>query len=64
MIKIITELQGSHQINMKVRKTSLWDGDGLGGKTGVAVDIAPLAGQALVGPGGDVTGQSAPHKPG
>ncbi len=43
---------------------SLWDGDGLGGQAGGAVDLAPLAGQALAGPGGDVAGQSVPHKPG
>ncbi len=56
IIKTITVLQGSHQINMNVRKTSLWDGDGLGGQAGVAVDPATLAGQALVDPGGDVAG--------
>jgi hypothetical protein len=39
-------------------------GMGWGDQAGVAVDLAPLAGQALAGPGGDVTGQSAPHKPG
>jgi hypothetical protein len=43
---------------------SLWDGDGLGGQACVAVDLAPLAGQTPVGPGGDVAGKSAPHKPG
>jgi hypothetical protein len=47
-----------------VRKTSLWDGDGLKGQACVAVDLAPLAGKAPAGPGGDVAGQSAPHKPG
>ncbi len=30
---------------------------------GVAVDLAPLAGQTPGGPGGDVAGQPAPHKP-
>jgi hypothetical protein len=49
---------------MKERKTLLRDGDGLGDQAYVAVDLAPLAGQATAGPGGDVTGQSAPHKPG
>ncbi len=48
---------------MKVRKTSLWDGDGLGGQVRVAVDLAPLAGQSPVGPGGDVARKTAPHKP-
>jgi hypothetical protein len=47
---------------MKVRKTSLWDGDGLRGQACVAVDLAPLAGQTHVVPGGDVAGQSASHK--
>jgi hypothetical protein len=41
---------------MKVRKSSLWDGDGLGGQACVAVDLAPLAGQTLAGPGVDVAG--------
>ncbi len=62
-IKIITVLVGAHQINMKVRKTSLRDGDGLGGQACVAVDLALLAGQTPTGPGSDVAGKSAPHKP-
>jgi hypothetical protein len=41
---------------MDVRKTSLWDEDGLGGQVCVAVDLALLAGQTLAGPGGDVAG--------
>ncbi len=49
---------------MKVRKTLLRDGDGLGGQACVAVDLALLAGQTPVDPGGDVAGKSAPHKPG
>jgi hypothetical protein len=48
---------------MKVRKTSLRDGDGLGGQARVAVDLAPLAGQTPKGPGGGVAGKTAPHKP-
>ncbi len=28
------------------------------------MDLAPLAGQTPAGPGGDVAGKSAPHKPG
>ncbi len=47
---------------MKVRKTSLRDGDGLGGQACVAVDLAPLAGQTPAGPGGDIAGKAAPHK--
>ncbi len=47
---------------MKVRKTSLRDGDGLGNQSCVAVDLAPLAGQTPAGPGGDVAGETAPHK--
>ncbi len=43
-------------INMKVRKTSLWDGYGLGCQACVAVDLSLLAGQTLVGPGGDGAG--------
>jgi hypothetical protein len=49
---------------MVVRKTPLGDGDGLGGQVCVAVDLAPLAGQTPAGPGSDVAGQPAPHKPG
>jgi hypothetical protein len=41
---------------MEVRKTSLWDGDRLGGQVCVVVKLAPLAGQTLMGPGGDVAG--------
>ncbi len=41
---------------MEVKKTLLRDGDGLGGQSCVAVDLAPLAGQTLAGPGGDVAG--------
>ncbi len=44
---------------MKVR-----DGYGLGGQVCVVVDLALLAGQTAVGPGGDVVGKSMPHKPG
>ena len=47
---------------MKVRKTSLRDGDGLGDQACVAVDLAPLAGQTPAGPGGDIAGKTAPHK--
>jgi hypothetical protein len=64
IIKTITVLHWAHQIHMKVRKTSLWDGDGLVGQACVAVDFAPLPGQAPAGPNGDVAGQFAPHKPG
>ncbi len=34
------------------------------GQACVAVDLAPLAGQTPTGPGSDVAGKSAPHKPG
>jgi hypothetical protein len=43
VIKIITVLQRAHQIYMEVRKTPLWDGDGLGNQACVAVNLAPLA---------------------
>ncbi len=59
IIKIVTILKWAHQIHMKVRKTSLRDGDGLGGQACEAVDLA----QTPAGPGGDVAGKSAPHKP-
>jgi hypothetical protein len=49
---------------MEVRKTSLRDGDGLGGQACVAVDLALLAGQTPAGPGGDIAGKSATHKTG
>jgi hypothetical protein len=39
---------------MEVRKTSLQDGDGLGGQACVAVDLAPLADKTLTDPGGEV----------
>jgi hypothetical protein len=48
---------------MEVRKTSLGDGDGLGDKAYVVVDLAPLAGQTPAGPGSDIAGKTAPHKP-
>ncbi len=48
---------------MQVRKTPLRDGDGEEDQAFVAVDLAPLAGQTPAGPGGDVTGKTAPHKP-
>jgi hypothetical protein len=48
---------------MEVRKTPLQHGDGLGGQVCVAVNLAQLAGQTPAGPGSDVTGKSAPHKP-
>ncbi len=48
---------------MQVRKTPLGDGDGEGDKACVAVDLDPLAGQTAAGPGGDVAGKTAPHKP-
>ncbi len=49
---------------VKVRKTSLRDGVGLGGQACVAVDLAPLAGETPAGPDGDAAGKSTPHKPG
>jgi hypothetical protein len=63
VMKIITVLQRAHQIYTEVRKTLLWDGDGLGNKACVVVNLALLAGQTSVGLGGDITGKSAPHKP-
>jgi hypothetical protein len=63
VIKIITVLQRAHQIYMEVRKTSLWDGDGVGGQSCVAMNLDPLAGQTPAGPGSDVAGKTAPHKP-
>ncbi len=51
-------------MNMKVRKRSMRDGDGLRCQVGVVMDLALLAAKATVGPGGDVIGQPAPHKHG
>ncbi len=48
---------------MEVRKTSMRHGDGLGGQACVAVNLAQLAGPTPAGPGSDITGKSAPHKP-
>jgi hypothetical protein len=42
----------------------LRDGDGLGGQACEVMDLAPLAGQTPVGPGGDVAKKSTPQKPG
>jgi hypothetical protein len=56
IIKTITVLQRSHQVNMKVRKMSLGNGDGLRHKAGVAMDLALLAAQAGARSGGDVVG--------
>jgi hypothetical protein len=41
----------------------LRDGDGLGQKAGVAVDLAPLAVEAGFCLTGDVDGEAAPDKP-
>jgi hypothetical protein len=41
----------------------LGDRDGLGEQVCVAVDLVPLAGQAPEGPGSDIAGKTAPHKP-
>jgi hypothetical protein len=38
-----------------------WDGEG--DQACVAVDLAPLAGQTPAGPGSDIAGKTAPHKP-
>ncbi len=38
--------------------------DGLGGQVCVAMNLAPLAGQTPVGPGGDVAGETAPQESG
>jgi hypothetical protein len=46
-----------------MRKTPLRDGDGEGDQACVVVDLAPLAGQTPVDPGGDIAGKTAPHKP-
>jgi hypothetical protein len=63
IIKTITVLQWDHQINMKMRKTPLRDGDREGDQACVAVDLAPRAGQTTAGSGGDVAGKTAPYKP-
>ncbi len=44
-------------------KNALRNVDGEGDQACVAVDLAPLAGQTPGGPGGDVAGQTTPHKP-
>ncbi len=46
-----------------MRKLLLQNGDGEGNQACVVVDLAPLAGQTPEGPGGDVAGKTAPHKP-
>jgi hypothetical protein len=46
---------------MKVRTTSLRDGDGLGGQARVAVDLALLAGQTPGGPGAVMSLESPRH---
>ncbi len=48
---------------MKVRKTSLWDGDWLELQVRVEMDLGLLAVEAGPRPGSDVAGQSSPDKP-
>jgi hypothetical protein len=44
-----------------MRKMPLRDGDG--DQACLVVDLAPLAGQTPTGPGGDIAGKTAAHKP-
>jgi hypothetical protein len=50
--------------NQHVDEKNAFAGWGWGGGPGVCgMDLAPLAGQTPAGPGGDVAGETAPHKP-
>ncbi len=46
-----------------MRKMLLRDGDGEGDQACVVVDLALLAGQTPAGPGSDIAGKTAAHKP-
>jgi hypothetical protein len=59
-IATTTILQGSHQINVEMRKTALRDGNWLQWQEGVAVNLGLLAVEANARPGGDVIGKSSP----
>jgi hypothetical protein len=62
-IAIATVLQGSHQINVEMRKTLLQEGDRLQLQACVAKNLGLLAVEAGSQPGGDVGGEPSPDKP-
>ncbi len=62
MRTVVTRFQRSHQINVDVGEATLWDGDGQGLKSDMAVNLALLAAEARSRPCRDVVGQTAPDK--
>jgi hypothetical protein len=62
MQTVITTLQWSHQIDVNVRETTLWDGDRQRLKLDMAVNLALLTAEARSRPCRDVAGQTAPDE--
>jgi hypothetical protein len=59
---VITILQRSHQIDVNVRETMLWEGDLQRLKSDMAVNLVLLTAEARLRPCRDVAGQTAPDK--
>jgi hypothetical protein len=53
-----------HQVNMKMRKTAVWDGDGLQRRPYMACHLASVASLALAAPVCNIRAHTQPHKPG
>jgi hypothetical protein len=62
MQTVITRLQWSHQIDVNVIETTLWDGDLQRLKSDMAVNLALLTAEARSRPCRDVAGQTARGK--
>ncbi len=62
MRTVVTRFQRSHQINVNVGEATLWDGDGQGLESDMAVNLALLAAEARSRPCRDVVGQTAPDE--
>ncbi len=62
MQTVITRLQWSHQIDVKVRETTLWDGDRQRLKSDMVVNLALLTAEARSHPCCDVAEQTAPDE--
>jgi hypothetical protein len=62
IVAIFAKLQWAQKVNVKIRKTSMRDGDVHRLEAGVAVDLGLLAVQAGLGSGCDILGEVAPDK--